>query len=302
MYVSISNVLAWITVGLFASGVLLRRTDRLVMARYVTTLAWVVFALFWLVLVPHFAFVQKSAIEGVLSFLAVPASLYVGLWVFRGRETLFTLSRAVAAMGLLYLPFDSLVFLNRPLIELVAQQTAALLTVVGYEVQLTSIGAELPYQNTLTLAGPAGLPQRSTEVVLACTGIGSMSIFAGLVAAVRAPLGRKLQALAIALPIIYVLNVLRVAFIAVAYAHQWFNIEPIVGPVLFLFGSSDPGMVSYFVADRILAQSLSVVALLGILWLMVRVLPEIFEVLEDVLYLVTGSRHDLRSMGGFDPE
>jgi len=296
MYESLSDALAWLVVALFATGAAFQFRDRREPARYVTALAWVVFAVFWLVLVPHFAFVQKSIIEGVLSLLAVPASLYGGLLLFRGRESLFTLSRGVAVMGLLYLPLESLVFLNRPLVEMVAQQTAALLTLLGYELRITSIGPQLSYQNTLTLAGAPGTHPRSTEVVLACTGLGSITIFAGLVAAVKAPLRRKLQALALVVPIIYVLNIVRVAFIAAAYGNQWFTVEPLISPVLFLFGSTDPGMVSYFVADRILAQSLSVVALLALLWLLVRVLPEVFEVLEDVAYLATGTEYDLRSL------
>ncbi len=296
MYVSLSTPIAWTVVALFALGAALQFRDHREPARYVTALAWVVFAVFWLVLVPHFALVQKSAIEGLLSFIAVPACLYGGLLLYRGRESLFTLSRAVAVMGLLYLPLESLVLFNRPLVETVAQQTAALLTAVGYDVQITSVGGVLPYQNTLTIAGPPGRPDRSTEVVLACTGLGSITIFAGLVAAVEAPLRRKLRALAIVVPIIYVLNVLRVAFIAVAYGRQWFDVEPIVSTVLLLFGSNDPGMASYFVADRILAQSLSVVALLALLWILVRVLPELFDVLEDVAYLATGNEYDLRSM------
>jgi archaeosortase A (PGF-CTERM-specific) len=296
MFESLTDALAWVVVALFGIGAVLQFRARREPARYVTAFAWAVFAVFWLALVPHFAFVQKSIIEGILSFLAVPACLYGGLLLFRGRESLFTLSRAVAVMGLLYLPLESVVFLNRPLIEMVTQQTAALLSLLGYELEITSIGGELPYHNTLTLAGPPGTPPRSTEVVLACTGLGSITIFAGLVAAVEAPLRRKLEALAIVVPIIYVLNVVRVAFIAVAYGHQWFTVEPIVSPVLFLFGSTDPGMVSYFVADRILAQSLSVVALLALLWIVVRVLPELFDVLEDVAYLATGNEYDLRSM------
>jgi archaeosortase A (PGF-CTERM-specific) len=296
MYEWLTDALAWLVVALFAIGAAFQLRDRREPARYVTALAWVVFAAFWLALVPHFAFVQKSIIEGVLSLLAVPTSLYGGLLLFRGRESLFTLSRGVAVMGLLYLPLESLVFLNRPLIEMVTQQTAALLSLLGYELRITSIGNQLSYRNTLTLAGAPGTPPRSTEVVLACTGLGSITIFAGLVAAVKAPLRRKLQALALVVPIIYVLNIIRVAFIAAAYGHQWFDVEPIVSPVLFLFGSTDPGMVSYFVADRILAQSLSVVALLGLLWLVVRVLPEVFDVLEDVAYLATGNEYDLRSM------
>nr|WP_254663413.1 hypothetical protein [Haladaptatus sp. W1] len=42
-----------------------------------------------------------------------------------------------------------------------------------------------------------------TYLVLACTGIGSMSIFGGLIAAVRAPLRRKLRGFTLAIVIIW---------------------------------------------------------------------------------------------------
>jgi hypothetical protein len=52
-------------------------------------------------------------------------------------------------------------------------------------------------------------------------------------------------------------------------------------------------MVSYFLADRVLAQSLSVLALVAITWLVVRELPEVLTVVEDILYVLTGSEYDL---------
>jgi archaeosortase A (PGF-CTERM-specific) len=59
-----------------------------------------------------------------------------------------------------------------------------------------------------------------------------------------------------------------------------------------LFALSDPRMVSFIVADRIVAQSLSVVALLVITWLVVRQVPQVLTVLEDVIYLVSGRVYD----------
>ncbi|MEF8886141.1 MAG: archaeosortase A, partial [Haloarculaceae archaeon] len=70
---------------------------------------------------------------------------------------------------------------------------------------------------------------------------------------------------------------------------QWF-----VDPVMTAFGLSDPQLVSYYIADRMLAQVGSVVALAVVTWLVVRELPEVLAVVDDVLYLVTGSEYDLR--------
>ena len=42
-----------------------------------------------------------------------------------------------------------------------------------------------------------------------------------------------------------------------------------------------------------MSQLLAVVALIGITFLVVRELPELVVILEDVLYLLTGEEHDL---------
>jgi archaeosortase A (PGF-CTERM-specific) len=292
----LSDALAWVVIVTFVAGWALERRDER-LARYATVGAWVGFAVFWLQLIPHFAFVHKSYIEGLLTVLAVPASLYAGYLLYSGRDTLFVLSRAVAAMGVVYLPFETipaftLLGLSVPapkgvLMETVAAQTGFLVRSLGYSPEL--ITGEQGFLNTFLFV--SGGHRLEVSVVLACTGLGSMAIFAGLISAVEAPLRRKLRALAIAIPIIYGLNLVRTTFITVAFGKQYFQF--FVDEILFLFGSSDPYMVSFFISDRILSQFLAVVVLVGITYLVVRELPELLTVIEDVLYMVTGDEYDL---------
>jgi hypothetical protein len=61
-------------------------------------------------------------------------------------------------------------------------------------------------------------------------------------------------------------------------------------------------MVSYFVADRIIAQSLSVVAMLAITWIVVHELPEVLTILEDALFVFTGKEYDLAAALGVESE
>jgi archaeosortase A (PGF-CTERM-specific) len=120
-----------------------------------------------------------------------------------------------------------------------------------------------------------------------------MSIFAGLVLATAAPLGRKLRALAVSIPVIWVLNILRNVFIAITFGQQRLQVFPGVISSVFGLDPSQQAKVSYYVGDRIIAQSLSVVALVAITYLVVRELPEVLTVVEDLLYVVTGSEYDL---------
>ncbi|WP_435126824.1 archaeosortase A [Halobaculum sp. D14] len=270
-------------------------------ARATTAAAWALFAAFWLVLFPHFAFTQKSYVEGVLALAAVPACLYAGWLLWNGRDSLFVLSRAVAAMGLVYLPFETIPSFTvagvhvpapkRVLILTVTEQTGFVIRLLGYHPERVE-GPVLGYMNAYQFT-TAGGHKLLFEILLACTGLGSMAIFVGLIAAVRAPLARKLRALAVSIPVIWALNLVRTTFIGVTFGNQYLQV--FVDEVLFLFGSDNVYKVSYFVADRILSQVLAVVALVGITYLVVRELPELLTVVEDVLYLLTNEEYDLRS-------
>jgi archaeosortase A (PGF-CTERM-specific) len=294
----LTDAFAWVVIALFLAAAILNRRDHDA-ARPTAGAAWVAFAGFWLALFPHFAFEQRSYVEGLLSLAAVPACLYTGHLLYHGRDSLFVLSRAVAVMGLIYLPFETIPTFavlgtqitapRQVLIEVVAAQTGLLMSALGYELTMIS-GSEYGYMNTFRETTETGHIIQFT-VVLACTGLGSMAIFGGLIAAVRAPLARKLQALAIAIPIIYVLNLLRTTFIGIVFTQQLMQWQ--VDWVLTLFGASDPYTVSFLLSDRVISQTLAVVALVGITFLIVRRLPELLTVVEDVLFMITGDEHDL---------
>ncbi len=301
---SIAGPLSWLVVLAFLAAAVLEDRDR-ERARLVGVAAWGLFAAFWLVLVPHFVLEQKSIVEGVGSIAAVPLSAYVAYRLHEGRDSLFVLTRAVGIMGVLYLPFAYAPFLEanparRWLIETVTDQTAGLLGLIGVEPQVidgttfrgvTIADKRFPYESTFVFPGNSN-PILYT-ILVACTGLGSMVIFAGAILAVRAPARRKAKALAVSLPVIYVLNLGRNVFIATAFGKQ--RLQVFEGPIMTLFGTSDPQMVSYYVADRLLAQFGSVVALVVITLLVVRYLPEVFVIVEDLIYLTTGREIDLEA-------
>ena len=257
---AITDAVAWFVVAAFVAAWVLESRGRV--GRAVGAGAWTAFGAFWLLLVPRFAFVMRSPIEGALA--------------------------AVAVMGVVYLPFETVPALRQFAIETVAYQTYTVITWIGYDVALTP-GPNGAYQNGLAFVHAGH--RYSTHIVLACTGLGSMTIFAGLIAALEAPLGRKLKAIGAAVGIIYLLNIVRNVFIAVAFGNQWFQV--FVAEISALVGYTDPGLVSYFIADRVISQSLSVVALVGIAFLVVRIVPELLALLEEAVYVVTNTEVDL---------
>ena len=313
---ALAEPLAWVVVAAFVAGAAAETRSR-PLARRVSVGAWALFALFWLVQAPHFAFDQKSAIEGVGSVVAVPLSAYVGYLLWNGRDSLLVLSRAVAVMGVVFMPFEMVDPLRQWLVETVTRQTEFLIHAVGSSPEVIS-GSQVCKEGAVTngqFACEERYPgyrntflyrtngQRITYTILiACTGIGSMAIFAGLVAAVRAPLERKLRALAVSLPVIYALNLVRNVFIGVSFGEMRMQVFPELVASTFGFSlAQDPALVSYYVADKILAQTGSVVALVAITYLVVRELPEVLTVVEDLLFVVTGTEYDLRSALAVSP-
>jgi archaeosortase A (PGF-CTERM-specific) len=306
---SIAEPLSWvIVIGFLAAAALEYRGDE--RARPVAVATWFLFGAFWLVLVPHFVFEQKSIVEGIGSIAAVPLSVYAGYLLWNGRDTLFFLTRAVAIMGLIYLPFSYLPLIaDNParefIIEVTADQTKVLLNAIGVEPELVTgvdvgrpVSENIDYQYESTFYFEGNSRPIVYTIIIACTGLGSMAIFAGAILAVRAPWHRKAKALAVAVPVIYVLNLIRNVFIATMFGEQrmqWF-----VEPIMTVFATNDPQLVSYYIADRILAQVGSVLALIVITLLIVRFLPEIVILVEDGLRLVTGKEWDLAGAIGVD--
>lgn len=301
---AVAHPLSWLVVVAFLAVTLLESRDR-ERARQLGAAAWLLFALFWLVLVPHFVLEEKSIVEGVGTIAAVPLSASVGYLLYRGRDSLFVLTRAVGIMGLLYLPFSYAPFLGanparKWLIETVTGQTHAVMSWLGVHPQVVDglqyNGAPIPdkrfpYASTFVFPGHSR-PILYT-ILLACTGLGSMVIFAGAILAVRAPLERKAKALAVSIPVIYVLNIVRNVFIGISFGQQRFQFFE--GAIMTLFGTNDPQLVSYYIADRLLAQFGSVVALVVVTLLVVRFLPEVMVIVEDLLYVVTRREFDLRT-------
>ncbi|QCC50169.1 archaeosortase A [Halapricum salinum] len=300
-------VLSWLVMFVFLAGAVVEMYDR-EWGRYLLVGGWVVLALFWVSSIYQFVFDQKSITEGIAVVAAIPLSLYVGYLLATGRDRLLMISRGVAVAWLIYLPLSTVPFLRDPLIAVVTDQTAVVLSLIGADFSVVA-GNNFPAD--ISLAEPPQsyhqsfffqFPERNGgynivyTIKMACTGVGSMAIFGGLIAAVRAPLKRKLKALAAAVGIIWVLNIARNVFIAYTFGYQRLQVFP--DAVMSAFGLQTHLEVSYIVADRIIAQFLSVAALVGITYIVVMQLPEVLAIVEEGLYVITRKEYDLQKALG----
>jgi len=299
-----SDPLAWVVVAAFLLGGVLEWRD-LPGARVVTAAAWVLFAAFWVTVFHHFAFVQKSFVEGIGILIAIPGTLYAGHLLWRGRDSLFVLSRAIGIMGVIYLPFIAIDPLGIWLAEVVTRQTTFLMELLGqtnpedYRIVNGARFDNPDGRNTFLFYLPEENHRIFYTILIACTGIGSISIFGGGILAVKAPLRRKAKALAVAVPVIYGLNLVRNVFIALAFGQQRMDYFPEL--IMTLFAAEDRYHVSFYIADRIIAQVGAVLVLIGLTYVVARQVPEVLVYLEDVLYMLTGTEYDLQEELGLEP-
>ena len=294
--VSATDALAWISIGIFLLAFALNWRGLPDTARNTAALAWVLFGIFWLTMVPYYYTEAQSPLQTVLSLAALPLCVYTGYLLFRGRDSLLILSKAVALMGIIYLPAETIPFVRQWLIETVAVQTHWGMELMGHSPGL-SPDHEAGYMSRFDFDPDETVTGRTTYIVMACTGLGSIAIFGGLIAAVKAPLRRKLTAFVLAVGVIWILNLSRNVFIGLASPWGWFQYGPLIYVSTEWFGAPE-SQTSYLVAHNLISQPLAVIALIGITYLVVKILPEVLEPLEEVLFVLTGNEYDLEDAMG----
>lgn len=293
----LGDALSWITIAAFIGTILLHRGGAVKPARYIGATTWVAFGVFWLTMVPYYYYEMQSPLETFLSLAALPLCVYTGYLLATGRDSLLVLTKAVAFMGVIYLPVEMIPFIRGWLIETTAVQTHYGMELLGYSPGLNE--AVNGYESRFNFDPDETVTGRTTYIVTTCTGIGSMAIFGGLIAAVKAPLKRKATGFVLSISIIWFLNLIRNVFVGLATPWGWFQYEWVVSLMTTYLGT-EATRVSYLVSHNYIAQPLSIIALIGIIYLLIKILPEVFEPLEEVLFILTGTEYDLERALGAD--
>jgi archaeosortase A (PGF-CTERM-specific) len=216
-------------------------------------LGWLLFSLYWLAQIGHYLEL-KDFFNALVTLGAAFFCLYMSLAVLKGgyeNHARLWASYAAAICGIVYYPFVELPRLNSWLIGQTAALTADLLHILGVEVSIES-------WNTLALNG------QSVEIVLACTAIESIALFSGVILSVRAPPLRRIEALLVSTSAIYLLNLVRNAFVILAFGEQWFGEE------------------SFYLAHNVIAKVGSTLALLLIAYAVFSILPELLDQIDEL--------------------
>jgi len=197
--------LLWISLFLLLASALTRKS-------LIALPGWAIFAFFWLGQPGHYLALQDY-FNAALVLLAALLSLCMAWMVLRkgfSSQACFWASYAASICGIVYFPFAEVELLRTALIGFTTLITAETL-------RFFSIPVVVPSWNTLVLEG------RSVEIILACTAIESIALFAGVILSVQAPLARRLTALTFSTVAIYGLNILRNGFVLMAYGWNWFG-------------------------------------------------------------------------------
>lgn len=290
------NLFIWIAIGALILGAVAEYRGRRQLAVPLASVGWVVFGVFWATMLPYFVEI-RSPVETILALAGIVLSVYTGYLLYTGRESLLLLSRAVGLMGLVYLPAATIDPVRTWFIELAAVQALWGVELFGYEPNLVTAGddAGIDYGGAANVFDFEHITGEtySVYIVFACTGMGAISVFTGLIASVRAPWRRKLLGIGVAIGLIWILNLVRNVLIVLASQLQWFDyptLDAIFGPYIGTM------RLSYFVSHTLLAQPLAVLVLIGLTYVVIRIVPEISTVLEEVLYVLTGTEYHLEDV------
>ena len=248
--------LLWICLGLLLASALTRSSRA-------ASLGWGLFSIFWLGKVVHYLEI-RDYVNVALFFIASLLCLYMA-WIVKERglscKPCYWASYAAAVCGLIYFPFALIPFLQTGLIAFTTSITAGIL-------QFLSVPVALESWNTMSLNG------RSVQIILACTAIESIALFAGLILSVQAPLRRKMTALAASTLSIYSLNIIRNGFVIMAYGWSWF------------------GENSFDIAHNLIAKIGSAAALLAVSYLVFLLLPELLSIIDELAAEIKPRRGD----------
>ncbi len=235
---------------------------------------WISLSVYWFSQPPSYIGIQDY-FNAFLVIVAAVTSLFIASITFQARhskgdgyEAIISLSRAASVSGLIYFLFAGVDFLNSGIISLVTNQTIWVVEKLGFPVSQVA-------WNQLAVNG---LP---IEIILACTAIESIALFTGLISsATKAPLPQKSRAFIISVPVIYALNLLRTSLTASAYGLAW-------------FGTPEE---SFQITEHVLAKIGSMIALLAISYAIIKMLPEVSDMIDDTVKLLRIEFHRLSRM------
>jgi archaeosortase A len=214
-------------------------------------------------------FRENNLLYPLMAALSVPFLFITAKYLLREDERALSLSRAAAVAFIIYAPFGYIPEVGNWLIGLVVGQIVWVLDILRFNVSLAD-------WNIITRNN------YRVEIILGCTGIQSIAIMLGVAAAVPTDTRQKILAFLIIAPTIYFLNLLRNAFVIMAYTEQWFPYWPEIA------GNGETGYESFFWAHNVIAEVTALIILVIIAYGLFTIIPKLGNYADDLYQMYAG--------------
>ncbi len=214
-------------------------------------------------------FAENNWLYPLMAALSVPFLFITAKYLLREDERAISLSRAAAVAFIIYAPFEFIPAVGDWLIGIVVGQIVWVLDLLRFSVSLAD-------WNIITRNN------FRVEIILGCTGIQSIAIMLGVAAAVPTDTKQKVLAFLIIAPTIYFLNLLRNAFVIMAYTEQWFPYWPEIA------GNGEMGYESFFWAHNVIAEITALIILVMIAYGLFSIIPKLGSYADDLYQMYAG--------------
>lgn len=207
-------------------------------------------------LTPYLWTEYDSIVQSLFSIIGSILCFYVSIMVFLDKNDIEMITKMITVTVIIILISYNLNYIKEYLILRTAHDTVYVLDILGYETTVIEKSGSvfINFVNSDIL---------NTEIVMACTGIGTMSIFLGVIATLKdVNISQKIFISICTCSFIYILNIVRNVFIAGIYGGQHLQILPTI--VENIFGRGDE-WISYYLADKIISQPISAAVIGGIM-------------------------------------
>ena len=259
--------------------------------RYAAIAGWTFIVLTLFAMLPEY-FKENNFMYPLIAAMSVPFLAITIKFLLAGDERAINLSRAAAVAFLIYAPFGFtqvplFAWLGNQLISLVVYQVLWILGVLNFSVSLTCMDplTELAIAPTACAGLLLDTITRngySVQIILGCTGIQSIAILLGVAAAVPTTLRQKIYAFLIIAPTIYILNLLRNAFVIMAYTDQWFPYYPEIA------SNGEIGYESFFWAHNVIMELMALIILVMIAYWLFTLVPSLGKFADDLYQMYSG--------------
>jgi archaeosortase A (PGF-CTERM-specific) len=246
---------------LFGIGIFLKTN-----ARHISrTFGWLLFGIFWTVHLPIYLY-AGDALYAFATLFALPVCAFIAYHEYKSYkwaeeyEPLRFVTIATFVATTTYFVIDRIPILTATIIYIVAVQSCALANLLGQNYQVESIDFNnnlFFYRTNYGGEVHAHIANSSIDLVLACTALQAIVAALAFVLALNADRKRKYIALAVTLPTIYIMNLIRNAVV---------------------FYLVDNNITSFYVAHNYIGKiGISLITMILLILYLFYKLPEFYE-------------------------